>query len=187
MSDDPIQTIPEKHGVTWLVQGWIFVAAPYVAIAAIWVGIGHWFPRVYNPGVFGIWLPSMGVWSVFRYRRYFCPERVPPVLSMDSQELAGLKRRKKLLGWATFLCIAFCVMVIAIASITGECKTAIPRTQYLLDLPAFGGYACAAWQWALDAYIKCRTPARSFNSRRPAVPYGKPFQSDHWGEPPQRL
>jgi hypothetical protein len=186
MSDDPIQTIPEKRDVKWLVQGWVSLAMPYVAIAAIGIGMSHWFHRFCNPFVFVIWLPAMAVGSVFRYRRYFCPERIPPELSADSEELARLKRRKKLLGWATFWCIAFCVVVIAIASITGERKTAIDRAVYLLILPALGICICAPWMRAVDAYIKCRTPARLFNIRRPTVPYGKPFQSDHWGEPPRR-
>jgi hypothetical protein len=189
MGDDPIQTIPEKRGAAWHIGGWVSIAVPYLAITATWAAMSLWFHRFCNPFVFVFWLPAMAVDSVFRYRRYFHPERVPPALSADSEDLAGLKRRKKLLGRATFWCIAFCVVVIAIASFTGERKTAIDRTTYLLILPALGCCICAPWMWAVDAYIKCRTPVRMSakgNFRRPPIPLGKPFQSDHWGEPPQR-
>lgn len=186
MSDDPIQTALDGRGAAWRARGWASIAAPYIAIVVVWAAMSLWLHRFCDPFVFVFGLPAMAVGSVFRYRRYFCPERIPPELSADSEELARLKRRKKLLGWATLWCIAFCVVVIAIASITGERKTAIDRAVYLLILPALGVCICAPWMWAVDAYIKCRTPARLFNIRRPAVPYGKPFQSDHWGEPPRR-
>jgi hypothetical protein len=191
MSDDPVQTIPEGRGVVWLMRGWALVAAPYIiAIMATSIAMSHWFHLGCNPFVFFVtWLPAMAVDSVFRYRRYFHPERVPPALCAGSGELAGLKRRKTLLGWASFSCVVFCVVVIAIASFTGERKTVIDRTWYLLMLPALGICICVPWMWAVDAYIKCRTPVRMSakgNFRRPPIPLGKPFQSDHWGEPPQR-
>ena len=105
MSDVPIETRREVRGVAWLVEGWVRVAAPYIASVAIWFGLSRWFHR-FNPFVLVMWLPAMVVGSVFTYRRYFRPERVPAMLSEDSGELARLLRRKETLAKIEFeMCI----------------------------------------------------------------------------------
>jgi len=190
MSDDPIETRREVRGVAWLVEGWVRVAAPYIASVAIWFGLSRWFPR-FNPFVLVMWLPAMVVGSVFTYRHYFRPERVPAMLSEDSGELARLLRRKETLAKIEFVCVGAMFTILVMGAAIGSWKTTIDRTAYLLALPALGYLVCFCWREALVRYIEERKPiplkrgGGDFRTR--PLPVGKPFHSEHWGEPPQRL
>jgi len=200
MCDERPPLQPAAITLTEYCRRWGFVLAPFLGIAATVWAIHHVWHR-FDPVIFVfLWLPTGATRGFFNYLRQFRPQRLPAMLSEDSEELAKLKRKQMLLSWVACSGVGFCVMLGLTLRLfsgvhPGEVCYLIPDVLFpWIALPIVASGTCLFWRDVLREQIKQRTPpaakpVRSARARRtPAVISGKAFQgngfhSDHWGEP----
>jgi len=204
MSDPHVPVQPAAISLPEYLRRWSVVLAPFVgAVVMVWAF--HHFWHRFDPVIFVLlWLPTGATNVFFNYLRQFCPERLPSLLSEDSEELEKLKRKKMLLNWVGYGGVGFCTILgLTIRLFSGvhpgDVCYLIPDVLFpWIALPILASSVSLFWSNVLEAHIKERTPpaakpAKSSRVRRsPAVISGKAFQgngfhSDHWGEPASNI
>lgn len=200
MCDETIPSPPAPITLTEYLRKWGVVLRPLLGFAAvIWVIHRIWHRFDILVAVI-IWLPAGVTQAFFGYCRQFHPDRVPPVLNEDSDELARLKNKQAQLHFIGYLGCGVCVMLLLLIRLVtgahpGMAEESIPDTAWLwMALPILAAGGCVFWGNALEAYIKQRRPpvvmpAGSVRARRQPTAIsgtafrGNRFHSDHWGEP----
>jgi hypothetical protein len=206
MSGDKSQLRPEEISLPGPSRSWGPVLAPLLGLAVIaavaWAVHQVWPHFDSDTYIFTfiyLWLPAAATKVFYNYRRQFRPERLPSMLSEDSEELAKLKRKRMLLGRVGWSVLGLCVLLGFTIRLfngvhPGEVCYLIPDVVWpWIALPLLAGFISLFWGDVLAAQIKQRTPpaakpvGASRGRRNPTVITGTAFQgngfhSDHWGE-----